>query len=42
MITILIGKSGAGKDTTQYLLTGEYGFERVVTCTSRPPRVGEV
>lgn len=42
MITILIGKSGAGKDTTQNLLTGEYGFERVVTCTSRPPRVGEV
>ncbi|MCR5670140.1 MAG: guanylate kinase Gmk3 [Butyrivibrio sp.] len=41
MITILIGKSAAGKDT--YLNKCEKaGTKRIVTCTTRPKRKGEV
>lgn len=39
---VLAGKSGAGKTTVAKLLEEEHGFKRVVTCTTRPPREGEV
>ena len=41
MIIVLLGKSGAGKDAIQNQLV-EDGFERIVTCTTRPMREGEV
>jgi len=39
---VLVGRSCVGKDTIQKILCDEYGMERVVTCTTRPPRDGEV
>ena len=41
-MVILTGKSGAGKTTVAKLLEEEHGFKRAVTCTTRPPREGEV
>lgn len=41
MLTILIGKSGSGKDAVQTALVNDYGFERIVTTTTRPMREGE-
>lgn len=39
---VLVGKSCTGKSTIQKILIEEYGMERTVTYTSRPPREGEV
>lgn len=39
---VLVGRSCTGKDTIQKILCDEFGMERVVTCTTRPPRDGEV
>lgn len=39
---ILLGKTNAGKSTIQDMLCKEYGFKRIVTCTTRPIRNGEV
>ena len=39
---VLVGKTCVGKDTIRNILVNEYGMERVVTYTSRPPREGEV
>lgn len=39
---VLAGKSGAGKTTVAKLLEKEHGMKRAVTCTTRPPREGEV
>ena len=41
MLLILIGKSGSGKDAVMHKLTEEQGFERIVSTTTRPMRVGE-
>lgn len=41
MLTILVGKSGCGKDTLQEELVKE-GFVKLVSTTSRPMREGEV
>ena len=41
MLLILIGKSGSGKDAVMHKLTKEQGFERIVSSTTRPMRVGE-
>ena len=39
----LIGKSGAGKDTVlKELLKQKPDFNEVISCTTRPPREGEV
>ena len=40
MITILMGKSGSGKNYIESKLV-ELGYERVVSTTSRPTRDGE-
>ena len=39
---ILIGESGSGKDTVQQQLVENFGFRKIVTYTTRPPRAGEV
>ncbi len=39
---ILIGASASGKTEIAKLLIKEYGFEKLVTTTTRPKRVGEV
>lgn len=41
MIVILVGKTCSGKTTIESLLV-ESGFRRVVSCTTRAPRVGEI
>ena len=41
MITILIGKSGVGKDTIQNEMCTSGDWERLVTATTRPMREGE-
>lgn len=39
---ILIGKSGSGKDTTTKILCEKFGLKKVVECTTRKMREGEV
>lgn len=41
MLLILIGKSGSGKDAVMRELIASYDFERIVSTTTRPMRVGE-
>lgn len=41
MLLILIGKSGSGKDAVLQKLVEEYGFDRIVSNTTRPMRDGE-
>lgn len=42
MITILLGASGCGKNYIESILVNEYNYERVVSCTTRPMRDGEL
>lgn len=39
---ILIGESGSGKDTIQKQLVENFGYRKIVTYTTRPPRDGEI
>lgn len=39
---VLVGKSCVGKDTIQRILIEEYGMDKAVTYTTRPPRDGEI
>ena len=39
---VLIGESGSGKSALADCLTKTYGFKKVITCTTRPKRVGEI
>ena len=39
---ILVGKSGSGKTSIAKELEERYGIKKVVTCTTRPMRPGEV
>lgn len=41
MIIVLLGASGSGKSTIENELATHYGFEKIVSYTTRPPRVGE-
>lgn len=41
MVTILFGKSGAGKDTIERELCRNHGHKHIVTTTTRPMRPGE-
>lgn len=40
-LVVISGPSGSGKSTICDRLIEREGFERVVTCTTRPPRPGE-
>lgn len=42
MLIILMGKSGAGKDTIQNQIIDRYDFNRFVSTTTRPMRKGEM
>ena len=39
---ILVGESASGKSTIEKILSKEYGFEKIVSYTTRPPRENEV
>ena len=39
---VLTGKTASGKTLIQDILTTKYGFQRITTYTTRPPRVGEI
>lgn len=41
-ILCLIGKSGSGKTTIANYLQENYKYNRIITCTTRPMREGEV
>ena len=40
-MVILIGKSASGKDTVAKRLIKDYGYQKIVTWTTRPMRPGE-
>ncbi|EMF8697634.1 guanylate kinase, partial [Acinetobacter baumannii] len=42
MFVLLSGTTCSGKTTIADALTEKYGFNRIVTTTSRPKREGEV
>lgn len=42
MIVVLVGRSGSGKSTVAKWLEEKFGYQRIVTCTTRHPRDGEV
>ena len=41
MIIVLLGASGSGKSTIENELATHYGFEKIISYTTRQPRVGE-
>lgn len=43
-VVILCGKAGAGKDATLHKLMELYSnkYNEIVSCTTRPPREGEI
>lgn len=41
MIIVLIGASGSGKSTIEGILSTKYGYERIVSYTTRNPRNNE-
>ena len=41
MLTVIIGKSGSGKDTLRNILTEKWGYEPILSVTTREPREGE-
>lgn len=40
-ILIILGESASGKSTVQNILCKNYGYERLITYTTRKPREGE-
>ena len=38
-IYCIVGKSGTGKDTVVNRLCKDYGYKKVVSCTTRKPRI---
>lgn len=41
MIICLLGASGSGKSTIENILAKNYGYEKIVSYTTRPQRTGE-
>lgn len=41
MIIVLLGASGSGKSTIENILSEKFGYEKIVSCTTRPQRIGE-
>lgn len=42
MIVVLIGGSGVGKSTLEKILSERFGYKKIVSYTTRRPRIGEV
>lgn len=42
MVLVLVGASGSGKSTIEKKLFSAFGFDKVISCTTRNPREGEV
>lgn len=42
MIIVLLGASGSGKSTIENELATHYGFEKIISYTTRQPRNGEI
>lgn len=41
MIIVLLGASGSGKSTIENELSTHYGFNKIISYTTRQPRIGE-
>ena len=41
MIIVLLGASGSGKSTIENILSEKFGYDKIVSYTTRPQRVGE-
>lgn len=41
MIVVLIGASGSGKSSIEKILADKYGYEKIISYTTRSPRNGE-
>lgn len=41
MIIVLLGASGSGKSTIENILSDNYSYEKIVSYTTRPQRIGE-
>ena len=41
MIIVLLGASGSGKSTIEHELATHYGFEKIISYTTREPRKNE-
>ena len=42
MIIVLLGASGSGKSTLENYISKRFGYKKIVSYTTRRPRVGEV
>ena len=42
MIICLIGASGSGKSTLEKIISEKFGYQKVVSHTTRMPRIGEI
>ena len=42
MIICLLGASGSGKSTLEKVLSEKYGYKKIVSHTTRKPRIGEI
>lgn len=38
---VLLGHSASGKSTIERYMEEEFGYKRIISCTTRPPRMGE-
>lgn len=41
MIIVLLGASGSGKSTIEHELSNHYGYEKIISYTTRQPRASE-